>query len=177
MQVLSKCSKSKTSLFYRRCWVGYQERCSVEFAWYIMSPLEVGRVKRQHPDTHTHTHTHLFYVQLSSLTNCEQGATKPLAHCFAREITRLHFFIPNCGVWLECCFRETHLHIKSRLTFPSTSLNSSSLRRGCTSFIELNLPSMSIEINKSTQWLSRAGHLPLTQHCAGVFTPFSDACL
>ena len=127
--------------------------------------------------THTHTHTHLFYVQLSSLTNCEQGATKPLAHCFAREITRLHFFIPNCGVWLECCFRETHLHIKSRLTFPSTSLNSSSLRRGCTSFFELNLPSMSIEINKSTQWLSRAGHLPLTQHCAGVFTPFSDACL
>ena len=117
-----------------------------------MSPVEVGRVKRHHPDTHTHTHTHLFYVQLSSLTNCEQGATKPPAHCFAREITRLHFFIPNCGVWLECCFTETHLHMKSRLTFPSTSWNSSSLRRGHTSFFELNLPSMSIDINKSTQW-------------------------
>ena len=28
-----------------------------------------------HTHTHTHTHTHLFYVQLSSLTNCEEGAT------------------------------------------------------------------------------------------------------
>lgn len=133
----------------------------------------------RHKNTHIHTHTgFMFNFQVLPTVNTVQPCLENhLAHGFANEITRVHFFIPNCRVWLECRITETHLHIKSRLTFPSTSGNSSSLRRGCTSFCELNLPSISIDINKSIQWLSQAVHLSLTQDCAGVFTQFSDACL
>ena len=123
-------------------------------------------------NTQTHKHTHTCFIVnfqvLPTVNTVQPCLENHLTHRFANKITRVHFFIPSCRVWLECRFTETHLHIKSRLTFPSTSGNSPSLRRGCTSFCELNLPSVSIDINKSIRWLSQAVHLSLTQNCWSV---------